>query len=94
MEAILDKAFTEAEKLITHNKKSYNAYTYLHVPSQHGGDDFKVRSNTFDKTYSYMMLKHVIHKAKELLQSDHTVKLTDFKASFEFIKAPDGGPDM
>ena len=30
----------------------YKVYTYLHFPSQQGGDDFEVRSNTFDKVDS------------------------------------------
>ena len=38
-----------------------------------------------------MMLGNVIHKAKELLQSDHEVKLKDFEASFNFINIPEGG---
>ena len=86
---LLDKAFTEAKKLIKH--QNYKVYTYLHFPSQQGGDDFEVRSNTFDKVDSGMMLGNVIHKAKELLQSDHEVKLKDFKASFNFMNIPEGG---
>ena len=89
IEAILDKAFTEAKKRI--KDKNYKVYTYLHFPSQQGGDDFEVRSNTFDKADSYMMLGNVINKAKDLLQSDHEVKLKDFKVSFNFLKIPDGG---
>ena len=89
IEAILDKAFTEAKKQIKHT--NYKVYTYLHFPSQQGGDDFEVRSNTFDKADSGMMLGNVIHKAKELLQSDHEVKLKDFKASFNFMNIPEGG---
>ena len=89
IEALSDKAFTEAKKLIKH--KNYKVYTYLHFPSQQGGDDFEVRSNTFDKADSYMMLGNVIHKAKELLQSDHEVKLKDFQAAFNFSNIPEGG---
>ena len=37
------------------------------------------------------MLGDVIHKAKELLQSDHEVKLKNFMASFNFISIPEGG---
>ena len=89
IEALLDKAFTEAKKLIKH--KNYKVYTYLHFPSQQGGDDFEVRSNTFDKADSYRMLGDVIYKARELLQSDHEVKLKDFQVSFNFIGIPEGG---
>ena len=89
IEALLDKAFTEAKKLIKH--KNYKVYTYLHFPSQQGGDDFEVRSNTFDKADSYRMLGDVIYKARELLQSDHEVKLKNFQVSFNFIGIPEGG---
>ena len=37
------------------------------------------------------MLGNVLHKAKELLQSDHEVKLKHFMASFNFINIPEGG---
>jgi hypothetical protein len=37
------------------------------------------------------MLSNVIEKAKELLQSDHEVKLKKFQASFNFLEIPDGG---
>ena len=77
IEALLDKAFTEANEQIT--DKNYNVYTYLRFPSQQGGDDFEVRSNTFDKVDSYRMLSNVVEKAKELLQSDHEVKLKNSK---------------
>ena len=89
IEALLDKAFTEAKKLI--KDKNYKVYTYLKFPSQKGGEDFGVRGNMFDKADTHMMLGAVLHKAKELLQSDHEVKLKDFMASFHFIKIPDGG---
>ena len=89
IEALLDKAFTEAKKLIKH--KNYKVYTYLNFPSQQGGDDFEVRSNTFDKADSYRMLGDVSHKTKELLQSDHEVKLKNFMASLDFISIPEGG---
>ena len=42
----------------------------MQFPSQQGGDDFEVRSNTYDKADSYRMLADVVDKAKELLQSD------------------------
>ena len=37
------------------------------------------------------MLGNVIHKAKELLQSDHEVKLKDLQASYNSISIPQGG---
>ena len=82
IQALLDKAFTEAKKLFKH--KNYKVYTYLRFPSQQGGDDFEVKGSTFDKADSYMMLGDVIHRAEELLQSDHEVKLKNFMASFNF----------
>ena len=71
--------------------KNYKVYTYLRFPSQQGGDDFEVEGSTFDKADSYRMLGDVIHKAKELLQSDHEVKLKNFMAAFNFINIPEGG---
>jgi hypothetical protein len=88
VEALLEKAYHEAKKRISY---TYKVYAYMKFPSQHGGDDFEVRSSTYNKADAYRMLGDVIHKARDLLQSDHDVKLKDFHASFQFIKVPAGG---
>ena len=89
IEALLDKAFTQAKTQIKHN--NYKIYTYMQFPSHQGGDDFEVRSNTYDKEHSYKMLADVVDKAKELVQSDREVKLKDFMVSFNIVRIPDGG---
>ena len=88
VDALLDRAFNEAKRKIPY---TYKVYTYLKFPSQQGGDDFEVRSSTYDKADAYRMLGDVVNKARDLLQSDHEVKLKDFHVSFQFIKIPDGG---
>jgi len=88
IEALLERAFNEAKRKISY---TYKVYTYMRFPSQQGGDDFEVRSNTYAKADAYRMLEDVVNKARDLLQSDHEVRLKDFNVSFQFLKIPAGG---
>ena len=88
IEALLERAFNEAKRKISY---TYKVYTYMRFPSQQGGDDFEVRSNTYAKADAYRMLGDVVNKARDLLQSDHEVRLKDFNVSFQFLKIPAGG---
>ena len=88
VEALLERAINEAKRKISY---TYKVYTYMRFPNQQGGDDFEVRSNTYAKADAYRMLGDVVSKAKDLLQSDHEVKLKDFRVSFQFLKIPAGG---
>ena len=88
IEALLERAFNEAKRKISY---TYKVYTYMRFPSQQGGDDFEVRSNTYAKADAYRMLGDVVNKARDLLQSDHEVRLKDFNVSFQFLKVPAGG---
>ena len=89
MESILARAYMKAIRQLPFGSK-FTFHTRIRFHSNKG-DDFHATSSNFNSNEQGKWLQDFVNRIKTLIQSNETVRLSNFKVDFHFILQPSGG---